>query len=125
MSSMNCTPGFRVFHYLPEFAQTHVHRVSDAIPLSHLLSPTSVLSLSQHQSLPMSLLFTSGGQSTGASPSASVLPVNIQGGFPLGFTGLISLQSKRLSRVFSSNTFQKHQFFSAQPSLWSNSHIST
>ena len=74
-------------------------------------------------SLPMSQLFTSGGQSIGAS--ASVLPMNIQGWFPLGLTGLIFLQSKRLSRVFSSTTIRKHQFFSTQPSLWSNSHIRT
>ena len=73
----------------------------------------------------MNQVFTSGGQSTGASVSASVLPMNIQGWFPLGLTGWISLQSKGLSRVFSSTTVQKHQFFSAQPSLWSNSHIHT
>ena len=71
----------------------------------------------------MSQLFTSGGPSIGASASASVLPVNIQGWFPLGLTGLISLLSKGLSRVFSSTTVQKHQFFSTQPFLWSNSHI--
>ena len=71
-------------------------------------------------------LFTSGGQRIGASASASasVLPMNIQD-CPLGLTGQISLQSKGLSRVFSSTTVQKHQFFSAQPSLWSNSHIHT
>ena len=68
-------------------------------------------------------LFTSGGHSIGAS--ASVLPANIQGWFPLVLTGLISLLSKGLSRVFSSPLVQKHQFFSAQPSLWSNSHIRT
>ena len=67
-------------------------------------------------------LFTSGGQNIGASASASVLPMNIQGWFPLGLTGLISLKSKGLSRIFSRTTVQKHQFFSAQPSLWSNSH---
>ena len=67
-------------------------------------------------------LFTSGGQSIGTS--ASVLPVNIQDLFPLELTGLISLQSKGLSRVFNT-TVQKHLFFSAQPSLWSNSHIHT
>ena len=69
----------------------------------------------------ISQLFTSGGQSIGAS--ASVPPVNIQCWFPLGWTGLISLQSKGLSRVFSNTTIQKHQFFGAQPSLWPNSHI--
>ena len=67
-------------------------------------------------SFPMSRLFASGGQSIGAS--ASVLPMSIQDWFPLGLTSLISLQSKRLSRVFSSTTVQKHQFFSAQPSLY-------
>ena len=72
----------------------------------------------------MSQLFTS-GQSTGASASASVLPMNTQGWFSLGLTGLISLQSKGLSRLFSNTTVQKHQFFGAQPSLWSMSHIHT
>ena len=74
---------------------------------------------------PMSQLFTSGGQSIGVSASASALPVNIQDWFPLGLTALISLLSKGLSRVFSSTTLQKHQFFGAQPSLRSNSHIRT
>ena len=69
------------------------------------------------------LSIASGGQSIGASASPSVLPMNIQGWFPLGLTGLISLQSKRLSRVFSNTTIWKHEFFSAQSSLWSNSHI--
>ena len=64
----------------------------------------------------MSQLFASGGQSIGASVSASVLPMNIQGWFPSGWTGLISLQSKGLTRVFSNTTVQKHQFFGAQPS---------
>ena len=73
----------------------------------------------------VSLLFASGSQSIGASASAAVLPMNIQGWFPLGLTGLISLQSKGLSRVFSSTTVQKHQFFSAQPSSQRNSHIHT
>ena len=72
---------------------------------------------------PMNRFFASGGQSIEVSASISVLPMNIQDWFPLGLTGLISLQSKRLSRVFSSTTVQKHQFFSAQPSSWSNSHI--
>ena len=73
-------------------------------------------------SFPASQLLVSGGQSTGASASASVLPVKIQGWFPLGLTGLISLQSRRLSKVFSSTTVQKHQFFGAQPSLSYHSH---
>ena len=76
-------------------------------------------------SFPVSRLFASGGQSISTSASSSVLPVSIQGWFPLGLTGLISLQSKGLSKVFSSSTVQKHQFFSIQPSLKSNSHICT
>ena len=71
----------------------------------------------------MSWFFASGGQSSGASASASVLPTNIQDCFPLGLTDLISLQFKGLSRVFSSTTIRKHKFFSSQPFLWSNSHI--
>ena len=82
-------------------------------------------SFSGSESFPKSLLFASGGQSIGASASVSVIPMNIQGSFPFGLTGLISLQSKGLSRVFSNTTIKKHQFFSAQPSLWSNSHIYT
>ena len=73
----------------------------------------------------MSQFFTSGGQNIGASASASVLLMNIQNWFPSGLTGLIFLQSKGLSRVFSNTAVQKHQFFSAQPSLWSNTHIQT
>ena len=76
-------------------------------------------------SFPMSQFVASCGQSIGASASASVLPMNIQDWFPLGWTGWISLLSKGLSRVFSNTTVQKHQFFSAQLSLWSNSHIHT
>ena len=74
---------------------------------------------------PMSWLFASGGQYIGASASASVLPMNIQDWFPLGLIGLISLLSKGLSRVLSSSTVQKHQFFGTQPSLWSTPHIHT
>ena len=73
----------------------------------------------------MSQFFASGGHSIGVSTSASVLPINIQDWFPLGLSGLISLLSKGLSRVFLSITVQKHQFFGAQHSLWSNSHIRT
>ena len=76
-------------------------------------------------SFPTSRLFSSGGQSTRASASASVLPVNVQSWFPFGLTGLISLQSKGLSRVFSNTTVQKHQFFGTQLSSQSNSHIHT
>ena len=71
-------------------------------------------------SFPMSLLFTSDDQSIGASSSVSVFPMNIQCWFPLGLTSLISSLSKGLSRVLSNTTVQKHQFFGAQPSLWSN-----
>ena len=115
---MDCsTPGFPVLHCLPEVAQAHVHCVNDAIQPSHPLSPPSppALNLSQHQgkidSFPRSQFFTSGVQSIGVSASASVLPMNIQNRFPLGLTGLISLLSKGLSRVFSNTTVQKHQFF--------------
>ena len=77
-------------------------------------------------SFQMSQVFASGSQSIGASASASVLPVNIlKDWFPLGWTGLISLQSKGLSRVFSNSTAKKHQFFSAQLCLWSNCYIHT
>ena len=82
-------------------------------------------SLPASGSFPMSQLFAWGGQSIGISASASVLPMNIQAWFPLGFTSWISLQSKRLWRVFSNTTVQKLQFFSTQLSLWSNSHIHT
>ena len=113
------TPGFPVHHQLLKLTQTHVHRVSDASTIS-----SSVIPFSSHlqcflasESFPVSQFFASGGQSIGVSGSASVLPVNIQDSFPLGLTGLISLQSKGLSRVFSNTTVQKHQFFDAQLSL--------
>ena len=76
-------------------------------------------------SSPMSQLFSSGGQSIGVSASTSVLPMNTQNWSPLGWTGWISLQSKGLSTVFSNTTVQKHQFFGAQLSSQSNSHIHT
>ena len=124
---MDCsTPGFPVLHQLLELAQTCVHWVSDAIQPSHPLSSPSPLTFNLSPasgSFLMSQFFSSGGQSTGAS--ASVLPVNIQDWFPLGLTGLISLLSKGFSRNFFSTTVQKHQFFSTQPSLLSNSHICT
>ena len=82
-------------------------------------------SLPASESFPMSQLFTWGGQSTGASALASFLPRKSQGWSPLEWIGWISLQSKGLSRVFSNTTAQKHQFFSAQPSSQSNSHIHT
>ena len=101
-------------------------------PLSQWCHPTissSIVPFSSHsQSFPasgsfqMSQLFSSGGQNIGVSASASVLSMNMQGWYPLGWTGWISSQSKGLSRVFSNTTVQKHQFFGAQLSLWSNSH---
>ena len=107
---------------------------SNSCPLSRWWHPTissSVIpffsflqSFPASGSFPKSLLFTSDGQSIGASASASVFSMNIQGWFPVGLTGLILL-SKGLSRVFSSTTIQKHQLFGTQPSLWSNSHICT
>ena len=108
---------------------------SNSCPLSWWCHPTissSVVPFSSClQSLPTSgsfltsLLFASSGQCIGASASASVIPMNIQDWFPLGWTGWISLQSKGLSSVFSNTIVKKHQFFGAQPSLWSNSRIHT
>ena len=107
---------------------------SNLCSLSQWCHPTissSVVPFSCLQSFPVSgsfltsQLFASGGQSIGASALTSVLPMNIQDWFPLGLTGWISLQSKGLSRVFSKTTVQKHQLFSAQLSLWFNSHIHT
>ena len=126
---MNCsTPGLLVHHQPAEFTQTHVHRVHDAIQPSHPLSvPFSSCpqSLPASESLPMSQLFAWGGQSTGVSTLASFLPKKSQGWSPSEWTSWISLQSKGLSRVFSNTTVQKHQFFGAQPSSQSNSHIHT
>ena len=90
---------------------------SSVIPFSSCLQ-----SFLASGSFPMSQFFTSGGQSIGAPALASVLPMNIQDWFPLGLTDLVSFQSKGLSRVISNTTVQKHHFFSAQLSLWSNSH---
>ena len=111
---MDCsTTGFPV--QIPELAQIHVHQVGDAIQPSHPLSSPPAFNLSHHQGLfKWVYFFASGGQSIGASASASVLSMNIQDWFPLGLTGLISLLSKGLSRVFSNTTVQKHQFFGAQ-----------
>ena len=103
------TPGFPVFHFLPELAQTYVHWVSDALhpTISSSVVPFSscLQSFSASGSFPMSQFFALGGQSIAAS--ALVLLMNIQGSFPSKLTGFISLQSKGLSRVFSNNTVQK------------------
>ena len=125
--SMDCSmPASFVLYYLLEFCP-------NSCPLSQWCHPTTsssfapfssfLWSFPASQSFPVCWFFASGGQIIGASASASVLPINIQGWFPLGLTGLISLLSKGLSRVFSSTTVWKHQFFGAQCSLWSNSHI--
>ena len=117
-------PGFPVLHYLPEFAQIHAHWVGDASQPSHPLLPPSppACNPSQHQGLFQWVdFFPSGGQSI----RASVLPMNIQGWFPLGLTSLISVQSKGLSRVYSSTTIRNYQFSGTQLSLWSNSHSHT
>ena len=107
---------------------------SNSCPSSWWCHPTissTVIPLSCLQSFPASesfqrsQLFTSGSQSIGVSASTSVLPMNIQKWFPLGWAGWISLQSKGPSRVLSNTTVQKHQFFSTQLSLWSSSHIYT
>ena len=128
--SMDCSrPGFPVLHHLQDFAQTHVNWVSDAIQPSYSLLPLFLLpSISPSIrvfSNVLALCIRWPGQRIGASASASVLPMTIQGWFPLEWTGWISLLSKRLSRVFSNTTVQKKQFFSVQPSLWSNYHIDT
>ena len=108
---------------------------SNSCALSRWCHPTissSVIPFSSHLqsfpasgSFPVSHFFPSGGQSIGVSASASVPPMNIQDWFPLGWTGWISLESKGLSRVFPNTTIQEHQFFGAQLSLQSNSHIHT
>ena len=105
---------------------------SNSCPLCWWCHPTissSIVPFSSHLqsfpasgSFPMSWFFTSCGHSIGTSPSASVLPMNIQGWFPLGLTGFISLLFKGLSRIFSNTTIWKHQFVGIQPSLWSNYH---
>ena len=120
--SMSSVP---VLYYLPEFAKTHAFELM--MPSKHLflchplllmpsVSPTSGSFLT-------SWLFLTGGQSIGAS--ALILPMSIQGWFLLGLTGLISLLSKGLSRVFFSTTILKPQLFGIHPSLWLNSHICT
>ena len=104
---------FTISQSLLKLMSIELVMLSNHLILCHpLLLPLVFL---RSESFPMIQLFTSGGQSIGASASASVLPMNIQGWFPLGLTGLISLQSKGLSRVFSNTTVRKHQFFGA---LW-------
>ena len=119
------SPGFPVHHQLSEPTQTHVHLSQWCHPtISSSIAPffPCPQSCPASVSFPMSQLLASDGQGIGVSASASVLPMNIQGWLPLELTGLISLLSKGLSRVFSSTTIWKHQFFSAQPSLRRRSH---
>ena len=125
---MNCSmPGFPVHHH--SWNLLKLMSIESVMPSNNfiLCCPLFLLPsiFSQIRIFSMSHFFTSGGQSIGVSASASVFPMNIQDWFPLGWTGWISLQSKGLSRVFSNITVQKHQFFCAQPSLQSNSHIHT
>ena len=102
---MDCTtPGLPAYHQLPELTQTHVHWLGDAISSSVIPFSSCLQSFPASGSFPLSQFFESGGQSIGASASASVLPMNIQDWFPLGWTGWISLQSKGLSRAFSNTT---------------------
>ena len=108
------SPTPRAYSNLCPSSWCHPTISSSVIPFSSCLQ-----SFSASESFLMSQLFASGGQSNGASASASVLPVNTQDWFPLGLTGLISLPSKGLSRVFSSTIVQKHQSFGTQPTLWS------
>ena len=115
---MDCsTLGLPVHHQLPEITQTHVHWVGDNFQPSHPLSSPSPLAfnMSQHQDLFQRV--------SSSDQVAIVLEFQLQ--HPLGWTGWISLQSKGFSRVFLNTTVQKHQFFGAQLSLWSNSHIHT
>ena len=112
-------PGFLVHHQLPELVQTHVHQVGDAIQTSHPLLSLSppAFNLSSIRVFSNELVLHIRWPKYWSFTSASVLPMNIQGGFPLGLAGLISLLSKELSRVFSRIILQNHQFFGVQPSF--------
>ena len=128
-NSMDCsTPGLglslTISQSLPKFMS-----ITWVMPSSHIFLCRSLYLLPSifpsMGSFPVSRHFASGGQSIGASASASVLPMNSQGWFPLGSPGLISLLSKGLSRLFTSTTVWRHQFFGAPPSLWSSSYNCT
>ena len=121
---MDCSmPGLPVPHCLLKFSQAHVHCTGD-IQLSHPLMPSfpPALNLSQHEGL-FQWVNSSHQVAKVLKFQHQSFQMNIQGWFPLGLTGLISLLSKGLSRVFSSTTVWKHQFLGTQPSLWSNSHL--
>ena len=118
--TMDCSmPHLPVHHQFLEFTQTHVHWVGDGIQSSHPLVPffSCLQFFPSSGSFQISQFFTSGGQCIGVAASASILPMNIEDWFPLGWTGWISLQSKGLSRVFSNTTVENHQFFGTQLSL--------
>ena len=112
------TPGFTVHHQLQSLLE--LMYIKSVMPSNHLILCCHLhllLSIPESGTFQMSQFFASGGQSIGVSASGKILPMNIQDWFPLGLTGLISLQSKGLSRVFSNTTVQNHQFFSTQLSL--------
>ena len=120
---MDCSmPSFTMSWSLLKFMSIELKMLSK-ISSSAITFSFYLQSFPASGSFPVSWLFTSGGQNIGASVPASVLPMNSQSWFPLGLTVWISLLSKGLSRVFSSTTVWKYQFWGAQPSLWSNSHI--
>ena len=119
------TPGLPVHHQLPEFTQTHVHRVGDGIQPSHPLSSPSPPAPNPFQHQGLFQWVNSSHRWPNYWSFASVLPMNTNDWSLLGWTGWISLQSKRLSRVFSNTTVQTHQFFGTQLSSQSNSHIHT
>ena len=117
-----CMPDFSVPHYIPGLVQTRVHWVGDAVQPSYpLLSSPPAVNIYQHQGVFMSQLCIR-WQKYWSFNFSIVLAVNMKSWFPLGLTGLILL-SRGLSRVLASTTVQRHQFFSAQLSLWSKSHI--
>ena len=122
---MDCsTPDLPVPHHLRNFAQVHVHCITDAIQSSHTLMPYILLPsiFPSIRDFSNESPIESGDQNTGASASASVLPMDIHGLRPLRLTGLIPLLSRGLSAVFSNTTVQRHQFCGILPSLQSNSH---
>ena len=119
-ASLSITSSWSLLKLMPLSRWWHPIVTFSVVPFSSCLQSFPVSG-----SFKMSQFFASGGQSIGVSASASILPMNIQDWFHLGWTGWISLQSKGLSRVFSNTTVWKHKFSSTQPSLWSNSHIHT
>ena len=127
-AAFQAPPSSTISWSLLKFMSTEVMMLPDHLILCYTLL-LCLQSSSASGSFPVNpMLFqcsASGGQNIGASASESVLPMNIQGLFPLELTGLISFLSKGLSRVYSSTTIRKHEFCSTQPSLWSNSHIHT